>query len=114
MDVNQPKDQNVLSFMMQLVQEKYGDDVDISFLNQESDKLYNQFGDNLVSYFEPQLSDDRKKQFDELISAGSDQSNMLNFLIESIPNLEEQIMNVLVKFREDYLGPDNTEEPTGE
>ncbi len=103
MDGNQQKDQNVLSFMMQLVQEKYGDDIDINFLNQESEKLYNSFGDDLVTYFEPQLSEEQKKEFDELISTQKDQDDLLNFLVGAIPTLEEQIMDVLVKFREDYL-----------
>jgi len=101
---DQVKDQNVLSFMMQLVQEKHGDDIEINFLNEESEKLYNEFGDKLVSYFEPQLSEDKKGEFDKLISTGSDQDKMLNFLIESIPDLEEQIMEVLIQYRAEYLG----------
>lgn len=104
----QPRDQNVLSFMMQLVQEKHGDDIDMSFLNEESDKLYNEFGDKLVSFFEPQLSPEQKKKFDELISSGSAQDQMLSFLLESIPTLEEQIMDVLVKFREEYIASAQT------
>ena len=100
----QSKDQNVLSFMMQLVQERYGDEVGIEFLNSESDKLYQKFGDDLVSYFEPQLNDDQKKQFDQLIAGGKGQDDMLNFLLDAIPDLEEQIMQVLIQFRAEYLG----------
>lgn len=100
----QPKDQNVLSFMMQLVQEKHGDETEIDFLNQESDRLYNMFGDNLVSYFEPMLTEDQKKDFDKLVGTGADQEGLLNFLIQAIPNLEMQILQLLVKFRADYLG----------
>ena len=100
---NQAKDQNVLSFMMQLVQEKHGDDSGMAFLNTESDRLYNSFGDNLVKYFEPQLYEEQKTKFDELISSAQSQDKMLEFLLDAIPNLEEQIMEVLIKFREDYL-----------
>lgn len=100
---NQSKDQNVLSFMMQLVQEKHGDDTGMEFLNTESERLYNTFGDNLVKYFEPQLSEEQKTKFDELISSAQSQDKMLEFLLDAIPNLEEQIMDVLIKFREDYL-----------
>lgn len=103
MDTNQAKDQNVVSFMMQLIQEKHGDEVDINFLNQEADKLYNQFGDQLVTYFEPQLTPEQRESFDKMVSGGSDQDKMLDFLIDAIPTLEEQIMDVLVKFRADYL-----------
>jgi hypothetical protein len=106
----QPRDQNVLSFMMQLVQEKHGDEIDINFLNTEADKLYMEFGDKLVSYFEPQLSEEQKKKFDELIAKGKGQDEMLNFLVDSIPDLEEQIMQVLIEYRATYLG-ENLNEP---
>lgn len=97
------KDQNVMSFMMQLVQERHGDEVDLTLLNSESDRLYNKFGDDLVKYFEPQLTEDQKVKFDEMVSKGSDQDAMMNFLMDNISDLEEQIMNVLIAFREDYL-----------
>jgi hypothetical protein len=97
------KDQNVLSFMMQLVQEKHGADTDSEFLTQESNRLYDSFGDELVTYFEPMLSDDQKVEFDKLVEQGGDQEQLLNFLIQSIPELEKQIMNVLVQFRSKYL-----------
>lgn len=101
--MDEQRDQNVLSFMMQLVQEKYGDDTDMDFLNQESGRLYDIFGDNLVSYFEPMLSEDQKSEFDALVDQGTNQDNLLNFLVESIPDLENQILQVLVQFREQYL-----------
>jgi len=101
------RDQNVLAFMMQLVQEKHGADTDIEFLNQEANRLYDTFGDELVSYFEPMLSDENKKQFDALVERSTDQEELLNFLIQSIPELEKQIMNVLVQFRTKYLAQTN-------
>lgn len=99
----QAKDQNVYSFMMQLVQEKQGDDLDNAALSGEADQLYDLFGDLLLTYFEPQLSEEQKKQFDEMIEMDSDQDDLLSFLIENIADLEEQIVNLLVKFRSDYL-----------
>ncbi|KXK09595.1 MAG: hypothetical protein QY330_02025 [Candidatus Dojkabacteria bacterium] len=107
-----PKDQNVLSFMMQLVQEKHGDDIDMDFLNQESSRLYDIFGDNLVDYFEPMLTAEQKGEFDKLVEKGAAQDGLLNYLVESIPDLENQILQVLVQFRNDYLqkqNSDNTE-----
>jgi hypothetical protein len=100
---DQPKDQNVLSFMMQLVQEKHGDEVDIEFLNQEADRLYNEFGNNLVTYFEPMLTEDQKNSFDQLVKNNVDQQELLAFLVESIPNLEQQILQVLINYRLTYL-----------
>lgn len=102
-NANMPKDQNVLSFMMQLVQEKYGDEIDIEFLNQESDRLYDMFGNNLVDYFEPMLSEEQKMQFDQLVATSPEQEKLLEFLISNIPNLEQQILQVLVNFRNEYL-----------
>lgn len=100
---DETKDQNVLSFMMQLVQLKHGEETDIDFLNQEANRLYDIFGDNLVDYFEPMLTEDQKVEFDKLVDQGSDQDGLLNFLIQSIPNLENQIMNILVEFRNKYM-----------
>lgn len=97
------KDQNVYSFMMQLVQEKHGDDIDAAFLTDEAESLYEIFGDMLLTYFEPQLKEEQKQQFDEMIEMNSDQDDLLSFLIENISDLEDQIVNLLVKFRTDYL-----------
>ncbi len=101
---NQNKDQNVLSFMMQLVQEKYGDDTALDFLNQESNRLYDLFGNNLVRYFEPMLNEDQKSQFDKMVKDQTSQEALLAFLIQAIPDLENKIMQVLVAFRNQYLG----------
>jgi hypothetical protein len=38
-----------------------------------------------------------------MIAANKTQDDLMNFLIESISDLEEQIMQVLVQFREEYL-----------
>lgn len=102
-DNNNPKDQNVVSFMMQLIQEKHGDETDLTFLNSESDRLYDLFGDNLVNYFEPQLNEEQKIEFDNMISQNVSQDALMDFLLKSIPDLEAQIMDVLVQFRQEYL-----------
>lgn len=102
-NINQNKDQNVLSFMVQLVQERYGDDTEMNFLNQESERLYDLFGNNLVSYFEPMLSDQQKIQFDQMVKQGGNQENLLSFLVQAIPDLENRIMQVLIAFRNAYL-----------
>jgi hypothetical protein len=100
---NEPKDQNVLTFMMDLVQQKHGDDIEIDFLNSEADKLYNQFGDMLVSYFEPMLTEEQKQQFDQLIESNADQEQVLEFLMSSITELDLKIQQVLLSFRNSYL-----------
>lgn len=99
----QPKDQNVLSFMMQLVQQKFGDDIEIEQLNQEANNLYDEFGDRLVEYFEPLLTDEQKDQFNSLIDRGVGQDEILDFLMTSIPDLDVKIQQVLFNFRDNYL-----------
>jgi len=105
MDTNttEERDQNVYSFMMQLVQEKHGDETDAEFLSSESDRLYDLFGDVLLGYFEPQLNPEQKQQFDQLIEANESQDSLMQFLIENIGDLEKQIMQILVNFRTDYI-----------
>jgi len=108
-DANQqPKDQNVLTFMMSLVQEKYGDDVDMGFLNTEANRLYDIFGDQLVGYFEPMLTDEQKHDFDQLVNVKSNQDQLLNFLVQAIPDLEGKILQVLVSFKTEYLKKDSS------
>jgi hypothetical protein len=99
----QPKDQNVLTFMMSLVQEKYGDEVDIEFLNNESNRLYDIFGDQLVTYFEPMLNDEQKTEFNNLVNQQTQQDQLLAFLVQAIPDLEQRILQVLVGFKTEYL-----------
>lgn len=97
------RDQNVFSFMLQLVQEKFGDDTDLNFQNQEAGRLYDLFGNNLVSYFEPMLSEQQRVQFDNLYKQGNDNQALLGFLTQAIPDLEMKIMQILVAFRNAYL-----------
>lgn len=97
------KDPNVMTFMMQVVQEKHGDSVDSKFLEDESTRLYEEFGDRLVSYFEPMLTEEQKTQFDALVQQGVDQNQLLEFLIGAIENLEQKILDVLMQFKNEYL-----------
>lgn len=107
---NDAKDQNVLAFMRELVQLKHGEDVGLEELNNEANKLYDEFGDNLVGYFEPMLSPEQKEQFDKLVEQGADQEGLLGFLLQSIPDLERQIMQVLLEFKAKYLGEDSNQQ----
>jgi len=97
------QDQNVLSYMMQIVQEKHGENVAYDFLQSESEKIYELFGNRLFDYFEPMLSAEQKEEFDKLVEEFADQDKLMSFLVDSIPNIEEKIMLTLEKFKEDYL-----------
>lgn len=97
------RDQNVMSFMMQLIQQKHGDDVDLEFLNSEAERLYDSFGNALVDYFEPLLSDKQKLEFDSLIDQNNGQESILEFLMTAIPNLDQRIQQVLILYRDNYL-----------
>jgi len=97
------KDPNVMTFMMQIVQQKYGNEVESKFLEEEANKLYDEFGDKLVNYFEPMLTEEQRTQFDKLVQEGADQNKLLEFLIASIENLEQKILDILNQFKNDYL-----------
>lgn len=99
----QPKDQNVYSFMMQLVQEKHGDDVESEFLETEAERLYIEFGESLLSHFEPMLDEGQKQEFDKLVEDQVTQDVILAFLTSNIENLEQKILDVLMSFREKYM-----------
>jgi len=107
MDQNEKKDENVFSFMMQLVQEKHGDDVSAEFLNTESERLYLEFGEKLVEYFEPMLNPEKKQEFDSLVEQGSEQDVIMNFLVTNIENLEQKIMDVLASYRQAYMASED-------
>jgi hypothetical protein len=107
------EDEHVYSFMRSMVQEKHGDDVDYDFLEDEAKRLYELFGDVLLKYFEPQLNEEQKVQFDQLIDGGESQDALMSFLMENIGNLEQQIIDVLVKFRTDYITDQFTDNKSG-
>jgi hypothetical protein len=103
MQGGQAKDPNVYSFMLQMVQEKNGDEVDNEFLNTEAERLYLEFGDKLVESFEPLLSDEQRTQFDQMVEQGATQDAILNFLTTNIQNLEQKILDVLMLFKQQYV-----------
>lgn len=103
MDPNEPKDANVYGFMMQMIQEKHGDDIDADFLNTEAERLYLEFGDGLVDYFEPMLTSDQKREFDGLVEGGADKESILVFLTDSITDLEDKIIDVLMQYKDNYM-----------
>ena len=50
-----------------------------------------------------------EKSVDQLVAAKNDQEKLLEYLIQAIPNLEQQILQVLVDFRNDYLSQNQQE-----
>jgi hypothetical protein len=103
MQDNQQRDQNVLSFMMQLVQQKYGDEVESSFLVEESNKLYDRFGEALVDYFDPLMNEEQHNEFNRLSTEEGSNSKVLEFLMREVPDLDTNIKKVLYMFKENYL-----------
>jgi len=101
------KDPNVFSFMMEMVQKKHGDEVSADFLTVEANRLYDGFGDALVDFFEPLMTDEQKHEFDRIVENGGDQNPVLEFLMRSIPSLDDKIKKVLVLYRNTYLKDSN-------
>ncbi len=98
------RDPNVLNFMAQAVREKHKDkSVTEEFIKEESERLYDEFGQRLVEHFEPMLSKDQIAQFDGMLQSGSTQEDLLQFLMSSIPDLTQKIEQVLLTFKDKYL-----------
>ena len=95
--------ESVMNFIKQIVREKYGNQAEVHFVNQEVSKIYNEFGNNLVAYFKPMISDQEKLKLDKLINQSVDHEVFLAFLMDSIVNFEQKIVKFLIKFRENYI-----------
>ena len=98
-----PKDERVMNFMKQIIQEKHGSNKEGDFLNQEAIRLYGKFTEQLISYFKQFISKDHEEKLDKLVGQSADQDVILAFLMESIDNFEAKIVWVLMNFRNDYL-----------
>jgi hypothetical protein len=96
-------DPNVLDFMRQAVREKHGGEVTYDFIDQESKRLYREFGEHLVNHFMPLLKSKDIEEFDKLVRKGTSQEKLLNFVMKKIPNLAAEIENSIVAFRSEYL-----------
>ena len=76
-------------------------------LIKEAEMLYEMFTENLVSYFEPYVSEEDSNRLDDLLKKSTDKDTILTFLMESIDNFEQKIVRVLVDFRNSYLKDNN-------
>ncbi len=101
--MDEPKEDELFSKMMELVQQKHGDDVDPDFLHTEAERLYLEFGDQLANYFEPMLTEEQKQEFDQLAENGMSQDQAIEFLTRSIDDLEGKMLNALFEFQKRYL-----------
>ncbi len=97
------KDPNVFTYMMQLVQQKYGDDVDSGFLEKNANDLYDKFAEELVSYFSPILSPEQKKSFDSMLENNVPEEKMVAYLFSIVDDVEGHIKQILDSFKDTYL-----------
>lgn len=101
------RDDRVMNFIKQMVQEKYGSSMSEDNLIKEVEMLYEMFTENLVSYFKPYISEEDSNRLDDLLKKTTDKDTVLAFLMESIENFEQKIVQVLVDFRNSYLKDKN-------
>lgn len=101
------RDDRVVSFIKQMVREKYGPSMSEDNLTKEAEMLYEMFTENLVSYFEPYVSEEANNRLNDLIKKSTDKDTVLAFLMESVDNFEQKIIQVLVDFRNSYLKDKN-------
>ena len=96
------KNEAVMNFMRQTVKEKYGEGVELDFLNQEANKIYTEFENSIFDHFKPMLSPDQQVEIDKITNEQADQATLLAFLMQSIKNFEFKIAKFLVDFRKKY------------
>ena len=93
------KNESVMGFMKQIVQEKYGDTIDANFREQEVNRIYDEFVDKLVNHFKPMVSEKGKEESAKLNGQSVDQNMLLGLLMDSVENLEQKIVSFLKIFR---------------
>lgn len=98
-----PKIDPVMNFLKQAVLIKHGDKVDQNFIDQETSKIYDDFGSGILNHFKPMISADQQEQLNKLIDESQNQEIILGFLMESIENFEQKIIQYLVEFKDTYI-----------
>ena len=102
------QDSYVQSFLTQMVQERYGDDVELEFIETEVERLHMDLGDKLIKHFEPLLDSSSQAEFERLLGADSDMDTVIQFLFGSIDDLQPKIFDFLDKYKTDYQLTDST------
>ena len=97
------KDQNVYNFLVQIIQEKRGNNLPWDQITTEADSLYEKLGDALVNTFEPEMSNENRDEFNNLVGQGYKQEDLQMYLLQNIPNLENRITQILENFKATYL-----------
>lgn len=97
------KDSYLYSFLVEMVQEKHGDEIEIEFLESEVDHLNVDLSEKLLLYFEPMLEEALKVEFEELVQREASIGEILGFFASNISNFEEGVVDFLEHYRRRYL-----------
>lgn len=98
------RDPQIMEELRELVRFKHGRGSEATFVEQESTRLYDLFSEQLISFFEPMISEEKKAEFDNLSSQpGVNQETLMGFLIETIPDLQNQVLQALHEFEANYI-----------
>jgi hypothetical protein len=94
----------VRNFMRQAVLKKYGDKSDSNFIDLETTRIYNDFGDSILAHFRPMITSEKKLELDRVIKESNNQEIILAFLMQSIENFEQKIIQYLIEYKDLYIG----------
>lgn len=98
------RDPAIVAYMSDAVREKNkGKQITEDFVQTEANKLYDDFGENLINTFERMLEKEQIDKFNEMLEGGATQNQLLEYTMGCIPNLEKRIEEVLLTFREKYI-----------
>lgn len=95
--------ETVMNFLRQAVRTKHSENIDQNFLDIETKRIYDNFGNSILAHFKPMISAEQKIKLEQLVSTTKDQEEILAFLMESIENFEQKIIQYLVEFRDTYI-----------
>ncbi|MBN1331718.1 hypothetical protein JW978_02405 [Candidatus Dojkabacteria bacterium] len=97
------KDSFIRSFLLQMVQEKHGDEAELEFIEKEVERLSYDLQEKLVAYFEPQMDSTSRAEFERLLNEGEDMNSTGQFLFGAIADLENKTIEFLDKYKSEYL-----------
>lgn len=97
-----PTTDPVFKFLQQAVITRHGVEKNRDFISLETNRIYDDFGSGILDHFKPMIKEDKQKQLN-LIVESQQQETILAFLMESIDNFEQKIIEYLMEYKEKYI-----------
>jgi hypothetical protein len=93
----------ISNFIKQSVLKRHSNK-DSAFIEQETHRIYEDFGNEILDHFQSLLNSDQNKELEKIIKKTKSQRAVLGYLMESINSFEQKIIEYLMEYRKEYLG----------